>query len=288
MGIGQVLSDTFGMVRGRFGQLLGLWAIYFAITIALVFVLAIGIGGTGLAGLATIESNPLAVGGGMILVIGLFYLGYLLVAMAQYASLITMASPLKRVTVGEALETGWRAAPALALLMIVLLVGYFAVALVLGIVGAAFSAIGEWGSMLFGLLLLAVMAWLGCRLAPLFAVVAVDGVRTPFKAIARSWHLTRGHALTIFLVSLVLIVLLIVVCGVALLPSIGLLRSLADPAALAQAGSPAGPALGGILLFMLGVLVAGVLFNLIYCAFMAVIHGSLTSAAGEGTAEAFA
>ena len=90
MGIGQVISDTFGMVKGRFGQLLGLWAIYFAITIALVFVLAIGIGGTGLAGLATIESNPLAVGGGMILVIGLFYLGYLLVAMAQYASLITI------------------------------------------------------------------------------------------------------------------------------------------------------------------------------------------------------
>jgi len=250
--------------------------------------MAIGIGATGLAGLATIESNPLAVGGGMILVLVLFYLGYLLVAMAQYASLITMASPLKRVTVGEALETGWRAAPALVLLMIVLLVGYFAVALVLGLVGAAFSVIGEWGSTLFGLLLLPVLAWLGCRLAPLFAVVAVDGVRNPFKAIARSWHLTRGHALTIFLVSLIFVVILILVCGVALLPSIGLLRSLADPAALAQGGPAATPAVGGILLFGLGIMVAGVLFNLIYCAFMAVIHGTLAGAAGEGAAEAFA
>jgi hypothetical protein len=35
-------------------------------------------------------------------------------------------------------------------------------------------------------------------------------------------------------------------------------------------------------------LVVSVLFSIVYCAFMAVIHGSLASSAGEGAAEAFA
>ena len=39
-----------------------------------------------------------------------------------------MASPLDRPTVGEALSAGWRAAPALLLLMVVLIFGYVAVA----------------------------------------------------------------------------------------------------------------------------------------------------------------
>src|SRR5690606_2449728 len=165
---------------------------------------------------------------------------------------------------------------------------YFVVATVFGLVVSAFSGAGEAGGVVFALVLIPVLVWLGCRLAPMFAVVAVDGVRNPFTAIARSWHLTRGHALTIFLASLVFMVILIVACGIVLLPSLGLLGGLADPAGLAEAGSVGGQAVGGIVLLMLGVLVVSVLFNIAYCAFMAVIHGLLSSAAGEGTVEAFA
>lgn len=290
MGIGQVISDMFGMVKGRFGSLLALWAIYFALTIALSFVLFIVIGMAGIAGFAAMGSdplatgNPLAAGVGVILAVVLFYIGYVFVAMAQYGSMISMASPLRQMTVGDALGAGWRAAPALLLLMLVLLVGYFAVAMVFAAVGTAFSAMGEAAGGLIALILLPVLIWLGCRLAPLFAVVAVDGVRNPFTAIARSWHLTRGHALTIFLASLVFMVIMLVVAGVAMLPSIGLLRSMADPAAV----SDVGPALGGMGLFFLGFLIVSVLFNVCYCAFLAVIHGTLSGAAGEGAAEAFA
>jgi hypothetical protein len=38
----------------------------------------------------------------------------------------------------------------------------------------------------------------------------------------------------------------------------------------------------------LGFLIVSVVFNLAYCAFLAVIHGTLTSAAGEGVTETFA
>ena len=88
--------------------------------------------------------------------------------------------------------------------------------------------------------------------------------------------------------ALLLIVMLIlaVLCGLALLPSIGVLRTLGDPTAMADPG--VGAALGGMGLFLLSLLVMSALFNVCYCAFLAVIHGTLSNAAGEGTAAAFA
>ena len=291
MGIGQVISDTFGVVKERFGTLLGLWAVYFGIIIVMFVVFGIGLGAVGLAGMAAMgggdamgEGGILAMGAGMIVFLVLFYLAYILVAMAQYASLISVASPLRQANFSDALSAGWRAAPALLLLMIVLIVGYVAAAMVFSLVAAAFSALGDTAGLVLSLLLVPVLAWLGCRLAPLFAVVAVDGVRNPFTAIGRSWHLTRGHALTIFLASLVFFIILLIVCGLLMLPSIGLLTSMADPAAMAEVA----PAFGSIALLFLSILVVSALFAILYSAFMAVIHGSLSTASGEGVVEAFA
>ena len=291
MGIGQVISDTFGVVKERFGTLLGLWAVYFGIIIVMFVVFGIGLGAVGLAGMAAMgggdamgEGGILAMGAGMIVFLVLFYLAYILVAMAQYASLISVASPLRQANFSDALSAGWRAAPALLMLMIVLIVGYVAAAMVFSLVAAAFSALGDTAGLVLSLLLVPVLAWLGCRLAPLFAVVAVDGVRNPFTAIGRSWHLTRGHALMIFLASLVFFIILLIVCGLLMLPSIGLLTSMADPAAMAEVA----PAFGSIALLFLSILVVSALFAILYSAFMAVIHGSLSTASGEGVVEAFA
>jgi uncharacterized membrane protein YjgN (DUF898 family) len=287
MGVGQVLSDTFGMVKARFGSLLGLWAVFLGITIVLFLVFGMVFGAVGMASVAAMsggdptESGMMALGGGMIVFLILFYLVYILVVMAQYASMINVASPLREASFGDAFGAGWRAAPALLLLMIVLIVGYVVVALVLGVLS---SAIGGAGSIVLTLLMLAVVVWLGCRLAPLFAVTAVDGVRNPFTAIGRAWRLTEGHALTIFLASLVILVILIVIGGVALLPSFGLIAGLADPMAMADVGS----ALGSMGLMFLGFLVVSALFTMIYSAFQAVIHGTLSNSSGEGVVEAFA
>jgi len=291
MGVGQIISDTFGIVKARFGPLLGLWAVYFAITVAAFFVMAIAVGAAGMASFAAMGAGDelsadgaLAGGAAVVLLMIVFYLGYILLAMAQYASLITMASPTERPSFGDALGAGWRSAPAMLLLMVVLILGYIAVALVFSLLGAVVAAAGDAGSLVLAIVLLPLLVWVGCRLTPLFAVVAVDKVRNPFTAIGRSWRLTRGHALTIFLASLVFLLIVVVVCGIALLPAIGMLGSMQDPAELASAA----PALGGIALLLVGGLVASVLFNLLYCGFMAVVHGTLTTAAGEGTADAFA
>ena len=292
MGVGQIISGTFGMVKERFGSLLGLWAVYFGLTIVFSIVFFMTIGAVGLAGFASLaggetlsDGGAAALGGGLLVTFILFYLAYILIAMAQYASLISMASPTERPSFGDALGAGWRAAPALLLLMVVLIVAYIALALVFSLLGAALAALGDAGSVILAIVLVPVLVWIGCRLNPLIAVVAVDRVRNPFTAIGRAWRLTRGHALTIFLASLVFIVILVVVCGIALLPSLGMLRSMADPAAVGP--DAVGQAFGGIALFGLSMLVVSALFNLLYCAFMAVVHGALTSAAGEGTAVAF-
>lgn len=288
MGVGQVISDTFGIVRERFGGMLGLWAIYFGATIALSFVMVFAIGATGIASLAALgEGNVLAAGVTIVVLVVLFYLGCLLVVLAQYASLISMASPTGRPTFSDALTAGWRAAPALLLLMVVLIIGYIVFAVVFGLLGAAVATMGDAANLVITLLILPVLIWIGCRLFPLFAVMAVDRVRNPFTAITRSWRLTRGHALTIFLASLFFMVIAVVIFGVALLPSIGILRSVADPASFASPDAVA-PALGGMALLFLGLLVASILYNLLNCAFMAVVHGTLTKAAGEGAAETFA
>jgi hypothetical protein len=291
MGIGQILTDTFATVKGRFGPLLGLWAIYFGITLALFVAFGIAIGMAGIGSLAAMASGDsvnasgsFAAAGAMVAIVALFYLAFLLVALAQYASMIQLASPLRQLTVGEALGTGLRAAPALLLLMVVLMIGYIVLTIPLAVLVSAFPAEGDGATAIILLLLLPLLVWLGCRLSTLFAVVAVDGVRNPFKAIARSWNLTRGHALNIFLASLILVVIMGLVAAVALLPSMGVLRTMADPAGLAETGA----AVGGFLLFGLGMLVLNVLFVLSYCAFLAVIHGTLAGAAGEGAAEAFA
>jgi len=168
--------------------------------------------------------------------------------------------------------------------LIVLLVAYIILAFPFGLLAGALASLGTPGRALTVILVLGVMLWVGSRLAPLFAIIAVDGVRNPFTALARSWRLTSGHALTIFLALLAFLVIMVVVCGLALLPSIGLLRSMADPTGLASAGT----ALGGVGLLMLTLLVVGVVFTISYSALLAVIHGSLSNAAGEGVVEAFA
>lgn len=50
---------------------------------------------------------------------------------------------------------------------------------------------------------LVAIAYLGCGLAVIFPLVAARSDATALSAIAGSWHLTRGHVLSIFLALLV-------------------------------------------------------------------------------------
>ena len=86
--VGSIISGTFGMVRDRFGPLLGLWAVYLAIQIGLGTFLAIMMGASFAETMET--GNPDSMGGGMMLAFALFYLVYFLAAFAQTAAMIAM------------------------------------------------------------------------------------------------------------------------------------------------------------------------------------------------------
>lgn len=283
MGVGQIIADTFGIVKSRFGSLLAVWAIYFAITIACWMILGLGMGATMMTTLLpTGQIDPPVFGAGTIIFMILFYIGYLVVVMAQYASLIVAASPVRRSTALDAVSAGWRAAPALVLLMLVIGVAYLVCVLILVFAGFALRGLaGEGTSAVLVILLVPVLVWLGIRLAPLLAVIAVDGVRNPFDAISQAWNLTRGHALAIFLASLVLLLIVVGAALVIMLPSIGMIRAMSDPASVADTS----PALGvGFVLSMVGFFLVAAVFSLCQAAFQAVIHARLSRLQGEPAA----
>lgn len=283
MGIGQIIADTFGTLKSRLGPLLAVWAVYFLITIVCWFAFTFALGASSLA--AFVTSDPTTVStfsAGTIFFMILFYIAYLLLMMAQYASLVVAASPIASATGSEALDAGWRSAPALFLLLIVLVVAYLLCVVVIGLAGMALSMVAGNGiGAVLLLVLLPVVIWLAARLTPLLAVIAVDGVRNPFDAIARAWALTRGHALTIFLALLALVLIMALVATAVMIPFLGTVRAMTDPANLAGAPPFMG---GGIIMTLLGFAVLSVFCNLLQAAFQAVVHARLTQGAREAPA----
>jgi hypothetical protein len=141
-------------------------------------------------------------------------------------------------------------------------------------------------AMIFGLILGVAVFYCFCRLVVLSPVVAIDGVKNPITAIMRSWELTKGSGLQIFLSVLVFVVLISVLMLLLFLPfglSLG---------SMAQFGAGGSPGFGSIGLMMLG-LIAGYLVILALLAIlggalMAVIHAETSEAAGHGASGVFA
>jgi hypothetical protein len=61
MNIGQVISRTFGVIKERFGLLLGVYGVFFAVQLGLFAVLGIGVGASVMGGLA--QGSASALGG---------------------------------------------------------------------------------------------------------------------------------------------------------------------------------------------------------------------------------
>lgn len=280
MSVGDILSDTFARVRERFWGLLGVWAVFAVIMIAgsVAFFAVLGRGVFALTNSMESVGGPGAgMGIGMILLVIAFYIVYLLIAAAQYAALNAMASPIRNADLGEAISTGFRSSPTLLLVMVLFIIAYFLLALVAGVVFAVLAQAGSAGSIIGVIILFLAVLYLACRVSVVFPIVPIDGVRNPITAIARSWSLTRGHALAIFLAFLVLAIVATVLFAIVIVPSIGSIGAL-------QAGDLSG--IGGAMTFIfVGATVVSALVAMSYSAMLASIHARL---AGEhGVAETF-
>jgi len=289
--IGQVISGTFGMVRQRFGGLIGIFTIYFGLLIVYMIVgsMVIGVGMMGaigaMGGMETTDpANPLAafgaLGAGMIVGMVLFYVGYLLIVMGQNASLCAYATPQRRLLLGDALAVGWRSAPTMLGIMVLMILGYIAAALVFMALAAALASMGEAGGLIVALIGIVGLFYVGARLSVMFPVVAVEGQRNPLTAIARSWTLTRGHVIKIVVLMLVYVLIIAALFLAAFLPVAGTFAGMAD-------GGSAAPAVGGIFATFGLFLVVMVLVSIIYAAFMSVLHAQLSGKDGEDYSATF-
>jgi len=152
---------------------------------------------------------------------------FLLLALIQGVGLLGMLALVRRranPTVGEALATGARSVPsyiAAQLLQTALIV---IVATLLLTVGAltGLSALAVLG----GIIAFVITCYIVTKLSLAAPVIAIEGQLNPVKALQRSWSLTRGNSMRLFLFYLLLTVAFIVVSAVVSLV-LGLVFALA-------------------------------------------------------------
>lgn len=289
MDIGRVFSISFAMFRQRFWLLLGMWLVFLVIQFAAaiaIFVGVIGMGLAGAAGLAGGLEDPAAFTGlgiGMIAAVVLFYAGYIVILLAQQAAMVTIASPLEEPSFGGAMVRGFRSALPFFALALLMMLGYFILALGIMMLLGVSDAVGGSGGRAFAailpILFLPVIIYLACRFAVLIPVVAVDQVFNPITALRRSWSVTRGKTLAILLALIAFVVVSLVALG---LPVV-LLIAAADAA---EGGSGAGAVLaiiGGLL-----IIPVMIVYTLFAAAFTASLHSEVTGGGSDRLEEVFA
>lgn len=286
MDIRRVFSISFAMFRQRFWLLLGMWLVFLVIQLAAAIALFIGVMVMGLAGAAGVTAgldDPAALAGfgiGMIAVLVVFYGGYIVILLAQQAAMVTIASPLEEPSFGGAMVRGFRSALPFFALAVLLLLGYFVIALgVMVLLGVSDAAGGGALSAILPLLSLPLLIYLACRFAVLIPVVAVEQVFNPFKALRRSWSVTRGKVLAILLA--------LVGFGVLTLATVGLPFGVIYGVVFAAQDFPVAGA-GAILVVFLIFIPLMIAYAMFTSAFTAALHSEVTGGGAERLEEVFA
>ena len=176
-----------------------------------------------------------------------------------YLALLALLRDTARPTVGEALQRGLAGlVPAIGVNLIIA-VGAVLLVLVAGIVTAAVPVVG----VILLIVCVLGMIYLAVKMSLVMPVIAVDRVSNPLTVIARSWALTKGNSLRLFLFFLLLGVVYVVLAMV-IGAVVGLLSVVlgADTAVLVNG------VISGIL---------GAIATVIFVAVIAAIHRQLSS-----------
>ncbi len=244
--IGNVFSNTFSMMKERWLPLAGLCAVFFGLLIVYGFVFAAVLGGS-MMGIAGSMSDPSAVGLagmgiGFFVMALVFYIGYFAIILGQQGSMIAYASPLRRTNFGDALTAGLKGGLSFLVVLALFFIAYFL------LIFAALS-LGEVASVVLVLLFVPVMIYLACRFAVLVPVIVVEQVFNPFTAIMRCWEVTRGHALGIFIVLIITVIIAMILLGVPFMLFFGTMAATLDPTN-PSAGAAIGSLMFGLLFFV--------------------------------------
>lgn len=286
--IGGILSTTLSMIRQRIWPILGLWAIFFAISLVFstVFGALLGASLTGAAMMAGGLDDPVAMGGaGLMTIISalIFYVLYLAIAFAQQASMTQMASPIEKPLLGDAMVSGFKAGLTFVVLMILFVFIYMVFGLLGALVVAGLAMITEALALVVGLALLPVAIYLVCRLALIMPVVAVEKVYNPIKAINRTWAVSSGKVLGIFIVLVINVLSALIIVA---LPMVLVIGSTVGFAALDDPSAGAG-AIAGVLFAFLLAIPLFLIYQVFSVALTACLHAEVSDDHIEQVSEMF-
>jgi membrane-anchored glycerophosphoryl diester phosphodiesterase (GDPDase) len=196
----------------------------------------------------------------------------LLVVLAQivgYLALLALLRDTSRPTVGEALKAGLTGLlPAIGFYLIVG-AGAVVVALVVVALTAASPGIG----VIVALVCVVVAIYLMIKLCLVLPIIAIDKVSNPISAISRSWQLTKGNSLRLFLFFVLLFLVYLVISMV-----VGMIVA----AVVLAAGTSTALLVNGI---VSGILGAGL--TVVLVAVIAAIHRQLSGPSAAAVSETF-
>lgn len=275
LSVSEVFGTAFGVLKQRFGPLLGLLVLFFVVQIVATLVFA---GVSGAAGM--MSGDPAAIGAGVGLGMIVFYLIYFLISFAQSAAMTHQASSLHAPSLGDSLSNGVRSAPSLLGAYVLMFIAYLIAAIPIGLVFVGVAMAGTAMSVIFALLILPLLVWLACRLSMLVPVIAVEGVTNPINALTRTWAMTKGNSLSIFVVFLVFGIGAFVVLLILAAPLISAFMSAAN------GGTPPDIGALGIGSFA-GLFIVSIVFGLLSPCIIAAIHSGLVGHLDQNTPEVF-
>ena len=288
--IGQLFSRSWEVIKQRVWLLLGMYVLFFVIQIVFSGVLGVIMGGSAMAfaGVASGMDSPAgALGGlgvGFIVMMVVMYLGYFVIVFAQQCAMSALATPLRQTPFGDAIGIGFKGGLTFLLIVLLGILAYIGFVVVGMIVGFLFSVLGDIGGILVGLLFLLLIPgfiYLALRMAVLVPVVAVDRETGPILAITRTWALTRGHALSIFVIYLIMTGIALVLVAVPLLMIFGSL------ATIGETGDPTG-AIGALLGISLLLIPLFLIYGIVSTVITACLHAAITDRYEEGVEDTFA
>ena len=180
---------------------------------------------------------------------------FLVIIVLQYAGSIALLALFRKdrkPTVGEALKAGFAGTPTYIAILILTSIAYMLIIAVPVLLGAAISPI--LGALLILPALIAVV-YVGVKWSLAAAVIGMEGQLNPITVLQRSWRLTKGNSIMIFLFLLVLAIIALLIYFVVVLSLSAIFIAMGDSVAVIGAGlleGVASAALTGFFLVVIG------------------------------------
>ncbi len=206
-------KDTSRLLRDNFSLLAIIAGVFFFVPYAAVLIAI-----PSALPIAALEQggNPEAMQAAILDLYSTYWWVLLALAIIQGIGLLAMLALLRRranPTVGEALATG--AGSVVSYLAAQILQSFALIAVIILLIGIPAAAGSPAIAFFGGVLALVLFLYILTKMSLVSPVIAIEEVKNPLTAIARSWKLTRGNSVRVFLFYLLVLVAFFVVSVVA-------------------------------------------------------------------------